>query len=101
LKREESMFFLQAGVFKCGVMGKEEVGKGGCQDSMARREDRGRCWRLAGKAIRLGSFACCFSLTLLSGVAIFTLFQCSSAFQHSNSKQCYNKHGNIDVSSAY
>jgi hypothetical protein len=29
----------------------------------------------------LGSFAC-FSLTLLSGVTIFTLFQCSSAFQH-------------------
>jgi hypothetical protein len=74
LKREESMFFLQAGVFKCGVMGKEEVGKGGCQDSMARREDRGRCWRLAGKAIRAGQFCVLFfSHPFIWGSHIYTV----------------------------
>jgi hypothetical protein len=46
--------------------------------------DRGRCWTPAGKAMGAGQLSCCFSLALLSGLAIFALFQCSSAFQHSN-----------------
>jgi hypothetical protein len=52
--------------------------------SLAGREDEGGAGHRLGRPSGLGSFVCCFSLTLLSGVAIFTLFQCSSAFQHSN-----------------
>jgi hypothetical protein len=44
----------------------------------------GEVWILTGRPLGLGSFVCCFSFTLSSGVAIFILFQCFSAFQHSN-----------------
>jgi hypothetical protein len=36
-----------------------------------------------GKSLGLGSYVCCFSLALLSEVAMFALFQCFSTFQHS------------------
>jgi hypothetical protein len=35
-----------------------------------------------GGRLRLGSLACCFSLALLSEVAMFELFQCFSTFKH-------------------
>jgi hypothetical protein len=53
-----------------------------------KREVEGR-WALgevAGKEdgevlVRMGSFACCFSLALLLEVAMFELFQCFLTFQ--------------------
>jgi hypothetical protein len=76
--------YLQAEVFKYQVMGKWEAGKGEHQVAWLEREDWGGTGYCLGRPSGLGSFACSFSLTLLSGVAIFTLFQCSLAFQHSN-----------------
>jgi hypothetical protein len=72
--------YLQAEVFKYQVMGKWEAGKGEHQVAWLEREDWGGTGYCLGRPSGLGSFACSFSLTLLSGVAIFTLFQSSSAF---------------------
>jgi hypothetical protein len=38
---------------------------------------------ISRKVIGLGSYTCCFSLALLSEVAMFALFQCFLIFQHS------------------
>jgi hypothetical protein len=59
-------------------VGKGKVGKGGCQVAWL----EGKMGEVLdmGRLLGLGSFVCCFSLALLSGVAIFTLFQSSSAF---------------------
>jgi hypothetical protein len=49
--------------------------------SIVGREDGGGVGHQLGRPLGMGSFACCFSLALLAGVAIFSLFQYS---WHSN-----------------
>jgi hypothetical protein len=66
------------------MVGKGDVGKCGHQVAwMEGRLEIGVGHRL-GRALGMGNFVCCFFLALLSVVAIFILFQCSLACQHSN-----------------
>jgi hypothetical protein len=69
--RDESAFFLQAGVFKHHMTAKGEVGKGEHQVTWLEGRIGGVAgvwpWRPSG----LGSFVCCFSHSFISGSHIF------------------------------